>query len=68
MSNIKELLAQISNYARLQVALVAKIEELENRVYSLEEHKKMRDESIKNLQNDVHSLKLNKVTGADLVI
>ena len=68
MTNIKELLAQITNYARLHVAMVAKIEELENRVYALEEHKKMKDVSIKNLQNDVHALKLNKTTGADLVI
>lgn len=68
MTNIKELLAQITNYARLQVAMVAKIEELENRVYALEEHKKMKDVSIKNLQNDVHALKLNKITGADLIV
>lgn len=68
MTNIKELLAQITNYARLQVAMVAKIEELENRVYALEESKKLKDTTIKNLQNDVHALKLNKLTGADKIV
>lgn len=68
MTNIKELLSQITNYARLQVALVAKVEELENRVYSLEEKGKLKDTTIKNLQNEVHALRLNKLTGADKIV
>lgn len=68
MTNLKELLSQITSYARLQVALVAKIEELENRVYSLEERGKLKDTTIKNLQNEVHALRLSKQTGADCVV
>lgn len=68
MTNLRELLSQIVNYARLQVALVAKVEELENRVYSLEEKGKLKDAAIKKLQNEVHTLRLNKVTGADKIV
>ena len=58
MGGFKELLAQISAYARLQVAVVAKLEELEARIVALEEHKKLKDSTIMNLSNDVHALKM----------
>lgn len=68
MGQLKEILAQIFAYARLQVAVVAKLEEFEQRLYALEEHKKMKDTTIQNLQNDVHSLKIVINTGSDLLV
>ena len=65
MGPLKELLAQISAYARLQVAIVAKLEELEKRIYSLEEHRKLKDATIQNLSNDLHALKMTASLGVD---
>lgn len=41
MANIKELIAQLKLYAQLEIAFAEKLDELEARVYALEEQMKL---------------------------
>lgn len=49
MENIRELLSQIKLFCQFDVAVCAKLEELETAVYALQEKQKLTDAAIKSL-------------------
>lgn len=51
MSKLRELLGKLGLAFQLDLAMVEKIEELEQRVYALEENRKMKDQTIKSLEH-----------------
>lgn len=58
IDQIKDLLTRIVDHCRLEVAIVKELEEIQNRLYALEENRKVKDKSIEMLQKDVSSIKL----------
>lgn len=58
MEQIKDLLARIVDHCRLEVAIVKELEEIQHRLYALEENRKVKDKSIELIQKDVSSIKL----------
>lgn len=58
MKNIRDILQWFTQMCRLHTAIVEELEELNKRVYALEENAKLRDASITCLKKDVSDLKL----------
>lgn len=50
MEALKELLGQIKIFARFDVAVCDKLEDLEKRIYALEENRKLKDQAILSLE------------------
>lgn len=58
MQTIKDLLSRLSMMCRLEVAIVKEIESQDSRIKILEENRKVKDQTILNLQKEVAELKL----------
>lgn len=58
MEALKELLGQIKIFARFDVAVCDKLEDLEKRIYALEENRKLKDQAILSLEKRYSELLL----------
>lgn len=58
MKNIKDLLSRLSMMCRLEAAIVAELETINNRLYALEENRKLKDASILEIKKDLGEVKL----------
>lgn len=57
MKNIRDLLARLGLLCRLETAIVNKLEEIDRRLYALEENRKLKDPAILQLQKDLGTLR-----------
>lgn len=51
MSKLRELIGKLGLAFQLDLAMVESIEDLQKRVYALEENRKMKDQAIKSLEH-----------------
>ena len=51
MSKLRELIGKLGLAFQLDLAMVESIEDLQKRVYALEENRKMKDQTIKSLEH-----------------
>lgn len=58
MKQIKDLLSRVMLFCRLECSIVAQLEEMETRIYALEQNRKMKDEEIKRLKKELQDLSL----------
>lgn len=58
MKNIKDLLSRLGLLCRLEAAIVAELEDINKRLYALEENRKLKDAAILTLREEVSNLKL----------
>lgn len=58
MKNIKDLLSRLSLMCRLEAAIVAELESINQRLYALEENRKMKDAAIIDIRKDLGEVKL----------
>lgn len=58
METIKDLLSRLTLLCRLETAIYKELEEINCRLYNLEENRKVKDKAIENLQKDVGNIKL----------
>lgn len=59
MQNIKDLLSRLSMMCRLEAAIVAELESINQRLYALEENRKIKDGAILELRKDLGEVKLS---------
>lgn len=59
MKNIKDMLSRLVLMCRLETAIVEELENLNKRVYALEQDLKLRTGTIRALETEVASLKLS---------
>ena len=66
MKTIKDMLSRVALFCRLEVAIVAELEKLSQRVYALEEQLKLKDAAIRHLREQLqnHDLVLRQRTPA----
>lgn len=50
MEQIKEIISELKLHLRLDVAMCDKLEEIERRLYALEENRKLKDAAIQSLE------------------
>lgn len=58
METIKDLLSRLTLLCRLETAIYKELEEINRRLYNLEENRKVKDKAIETLQKDVGNIKL----------
>ena len=58
METIKDLLSRLTLFARLETAIVTELESQAARIKALEENRKLKDQTIINLQKEVAELRL----------
>lgn len=58
LSNIRDLLGQLSLRCRLDAAMVEEMEDHSGRIYKLEENRKQKDAAILQMQQDIRQLRL----------
>lgn len=58
LSNIRDLLGQLSLRCRLDSAMVEEMENHSGRLYKLEENRKQKDAAILQMQEDIRQLRL----------
>lgn len=58
MKNIKDLLSRLSLMCRLEAAIVAELESINQRLYALEENRKLKDAAIIDIKKDLGEVKL----------
>lgn len=57
MDYIKQLIGNIMTFCKLEKAMVDLLEDHQNRIYALEENRRLKDSAILALQNEVKELK-----------
>lgn len=63
---IKELAARLKTWADFDQAVVVSLDELDHRIYVLEENRKLKDEAIKKLQRDYQELRMGTLKSTNL--
>ena len=58
MKNIKDLLSRLGLMCRLEAAIVEELERINQRLYALEENRKLKDASIIDIKKDLGEVKL----------
>lgn len=58
MKNVRDLLARLSLLCRLEAAIVDELDRLNERVYALEENRKLKDASIVQIHKDIGEMKM----------
>lgn len=57
MEAIKQLIGQVMTFCRLEKAMCDKLEDHDRRLYALEENRRLKDQSILDMKQEIQQLK-----------